>query len=284
MARILDFRLRPPARGFLDLHLYAQPGRSRRITERLGLKVPASAATKDMSLLMSEMDAAGVSVGVVAARKSAPHYGNVSTADVVAIVHDHPGRFVALSSVGPDFDDPSIAGQVADAIRRDAVIRGVALDPGFAVQPMFCDDRRLYPVYEACAGAEMPVLLTLSGNVGPTIEYSHPVHLDRVAADFPGLRLVVGHGSWPWVQEVLGVAYRRRNVHILPDLYLVRFPGALDYVRAAEHWMQDQFLFGSSYPFVALEDAVNNMLGFGLPEAVLEKVFWTNAARLLGLR
>ena len=283
MPRIIDFRLRPPARGFLDLHLYAEPRRAQRITERLGLRVPPSAAAKDMSLLMREMDDAGVAVGVVAARYRAPHYGSMHTEDALAIARDHAGRFVALSSVGPDFDAPDIAAQALAATRRESGVRGVGIDPGFATTPLFCDDRRLYPAYEACRAADLPVLLTLSGNVGPTIEYSHPVHLDRLAADFPELRIVVGHGAWPWVQEVLGVAYRRRNVHILPDLYLVRFPGAADYVRAAEHWMQDQFLFGSSYPFVSLRDAVDNMVATGLPEAVLEKVFWTNAARLLGL-
>jgi len=72
-------------------------------------------------------------------------------------------------------------------------------------------------------------------------------------------------------------------VFVLPDLYLVRFPGQQDYAQAARHWMQDQFLFGSSYPFVSLRDAIDNMHALGLPDAVLEKAMWTNPARLLGL-
>lgn len=281
MQRAIDFRLRPPTRGFLRLHLYEQPERSARITRRIGLTVPPSAQARDMAMLLAEMDAAGVRVGVVAARRSAPHYGSVDTEDVVAIVRDHPGRFVALTAVGPTFDAPPIEEIARTAGRRAEGLVGVAIDPGFATEPVFCDDRRLYPIYEACAANELPVLVTLSGNVGPTIEYSHPIHLDRVAKDFPSLPLIVGHGAWPWVQEILGVAYRRQNVYVLPDLYIVNFPGAQDYVRAAEHWMQDQFLFGTSYPFVSHADAVANLVGLGLSDRVLEKALWENAARLL---
>jgi predicted TIM-barrel fold metal-dependent hydrolase len=281
--RVIDFRVRPPARGFLRLHLYAEPGRSKRITERIGLTVPPSAASQDMDLLLKEMDGAGVRIGVVAARQSAPHYGTVTDEDAIAIARDYPDRFVAFASVGPDFDSPGVAAASGVAARRDRGTRGVALDPGFAVTPLFCDDRRLYPVYEACDAAEMPILMTLSGNVGPTIEYSHPIHLDRVARDFPRLSLIAGHGAWPWVQEILGVAYRRQNVYVLPDLYLINFPGSQDYIRAANYWMQDQFLFGSSYPFASHHDAIENLFRLGLSDRSAEKTVWHNAARLLRL-
>lgn len=283
MDRAIDFRLRPPSHGFLRLHLYEQPERSARITHRIGLRVPPSAEAQDMRMLLAEMDAAKVRIGVIAARRSAPHYGSVATEDVLAIVREHPGRFVAFTAVGPTFDASPMEEIASAAGRRGEGLAGVAIDPGFATEPVFCDDRRLYPVYEACAASEMPVLVTLSGNVGPTIEYSHPVRLDRVAKDFPSLPLIVGHGAWPWVQEILGVAYRRQNVHVLPDLYLVNFPGADDYARAARHWMQDQFLFGTSYPFVSHADAIANLIGLGLSDRVLEKVLWANAARLLRL-
>lgn len=117
MHRIIDFRLRPPAHGFLTHRLYSQPDRSRRITERLGLSVPPSAIARDMDLLVREMDAAGVRIGVVAARRSAPDYGTIPTEDVLAIVRERPGRFLALTSVGPDFEAPSIEA-VADAAGR----------------------------------------------------------------------------------------------------------------------------------------------------------------------
>ena len=58
------------------------------------------------------------------------------------------------------------------------------------------------------------------GNGGPDLSYSDPVHVDRVAADFPALPIVVSHGGWPWVHQILHVAYRRQNVHVSPDMYL----------------------------------------------------------------
>ena len=43
-------------------------------------------------------------------------------------------------------------------------------------------------------------------------------YVDRLAARHPKLQIVSAHGSWPWVNEILGVAYRRTNVWVSPDM------------------------------------------------------------------
>ena len=60
------------------------------------------------------------------------------------------------------------------------------------------------------------------------------------------------------------------------------FPFAQEYFRAANTYLQDQYLFGSAYPFYALKPAVDNNRAALRPQ-VHQKVFYDNAARLLGL-
>lgn len=86
----------------------------------------------------------------------------------------------------------------------------------------------------------------------------HMLTADRaqIAAEFPRLQTVAAHGCWPWVTEILGVAYRRPNLYVSPDMYLVNMPGALDYVRATNYYLEDRFLFASAYPALPLKGAV----------------------------
>jgi predicted TIM-barrel fold metal-dependent hydrolase len=47
--------------------------------------------------------------------------------------------------------------------------------------------------------------------------------------------------------------------------------------------LQDQFLFGSDYPFIDPKRCLDELNGMELPEAVLQKVLFGNGKRLLGL-
>ena len=100
------------------------------------------------------------------------------------------------------------------------------------------------------------MLFTLSALVGSDISYSHPVHLDRVAADFPEVSLIVRHACWPWVTEVCGVAFRRQNVYLIPDAYGVSMPGYQQWVEAANTYLADRLLFGTAFPIAPLKPMV----------------------------
>jgi predicted TIM-barrel fold metal-dependent hydrolase len=47
--------------------------------------------------------------------------------------------------------------------------------------------------------------------------------------------------------------------------------------------LQDQFLFGSDYPFIQPKRCLDELSGLDLPEAVLQKVLIGNGSKLLGL-
>jgi len=121
------------------------------------------------------------------------------------------------------------------------------------------------------------------GNAGPDISCSDQIHVDRVAAAFPRLRIVATHGGWPFAQQIIGVAIRRPNVYVSPDMYLIDDSGCADYIAAANSHMQDQFLFATSYPFTPLKQYVDAFLTLLWRPQVLEKLLYRNAQSVLAL-
>lgn len=276
---IIDFRLRPPLKGFLDLIMYANAERRDAATRRHGMTPARSAQTQSMPLLLEEMDAAGVALGVVMGRYSGL-YGAVSNEDVAEIVRAYPGRFVGVGSLDPSNRRQAIR-QIDEALALG--LKGINLEPGAYPVAMHADDRRLYPIYACCEDRGIPVVIMAGGSAGPDLSYTNPVHIDRVAGDFPGLRIAVSHGGWPWVQEILHVAYRRENLYVSPDQYLCNMPGAQDYLTAANGYLAERFLYGSSYPFIGVKDYADWFASLPIRPELMGALQYGNAARFLGL-
>ena len=274
---IIDFRLRPPVAGFLKMALYTETERRDKITRIHGFEPAPSVREKSMTLLLAEMDAAGVTTGVVIGRNSG-RYGSLSNDDVAAIVEAHPGRFVGTASIDPT-NRRTASEQISSAIK--AGFRAINIEPGSYPLPLMVDDRRLYPIYAQCEDAGVPVIIMAGGSAGPDLSYTEPVHLDRVAADFPALKIVVSHGGWPWVHQVLHIAFRRPNVYLSPDQYLANMAGMDDYVRAADGFLADRFLYASSYPFTPVDGYAAWFKKLPIRPESMEKILFRNAAKLL---
>jgi len=276
---VIDFRLRPPLKGFLDMIMYAGGERRDRLTRQHGMEPAPSAQAQSMPLLLAEMDAAGVTLGVVMGRCSGV-YGAVSNQDVADIVRAYPGRFIGIGSIDPSNRTAAMR-QIEEAMALG--LKGINIEPGAYAEPMLADDRRLYPIYACCEDRGIPVTVMAGGSAGPDLSYTFPVHIDRVAGDFPGLRIALSHGAWPWVQQILHVAYRRPNVYVSPDQYLCNMPGMNDYLLAANGFLAERFLYASSYPFIGVKDYADWFRRLPLKPELMEQLMYGNAARFLGI-
>lgn len=276
---IIDFRVRPPIKGYLRASMYTNPDLRNRYTRSLGLEPAPSAEQRSMPLLLEEMDAAGVTRAVVTARVS-DFFGSVTNAEVAAIVSEYPGRFIGVAAVDPTNRRNAIR-QIDDAIAMG--LKAVNIEPGAYPVPMYADDARLYPLYAHCEDHRIPVIIMNGGNAGPDLSYSFTVPLDRVAADFPDLKIVVSHGGWPWVTQVIHVAYRRPNVYLSPDMYLHEVPGMDHYLQALRGFLAERFLFASCYPLTPVKDYTDWFQKLPLSPHVRERALWRNAADLLRL-
>jgi len=276
---IVDFRLRPPVGGFLDTLMYSAGERRDGFTRTVGFEPSHAAQQQSMELLLQEMDAAGVHKGVVVGRLAGT-LGSVPNADVQRIVAEHPGRFIGAASIDPTSRQGACA--TIDQALRDG-FKLINIEPGSYPVPMYADDRRLYPIYAHCEDVGVPVIMMVGGTAGPDLSYSDPIRTDRVLADFPQLKVVVAHGGWPWVNEILHIAFRRTNLYLSPDMYFSRMPGWEEYVKAADSFLADRMLYASSFPFCPVKDYKNWFERLPIKPENLAKVMGGNACRLLGL-
>lgn len=278
--RVIDFRLRPPMKAFLDMVMYAQIDRTERMARGIGMTLPRSVHERSFDVMLAEMDEAGIEVGVVPGRIS-PVLGTIEADDIAAIVALRPDRLVGYAGIDPVDRRTAIA--AIDAAMKMGM-KGVVIEPGLSSRPMHLDDARMYPLYAHCEDLGIPVLFMAGGNAGPDVTYTSPEHIDRVARDFPDLKIISGHGNWPWAAQMIHVCYRRPNIWLSPDMYLFGgMPGAQDYINAANGFMAERFLFATAYPLLPFKDGLDAFLRFPLKESVIERVLYDNAAELLGL-
>lgn len=280
MSNIIDFRTRPPALSFLNARIYTRPDIRNRFTRQISYEPAPSAEEKSMDLYFQEASAAGIKLGVCVGRNTTL-LGAVSNSDVALLAEQYPGKFHPVGSI----ESPTIRGML-DQFQEmlDLGMRVLNLEPGVWGQPLYADDRLLYPLYERCEAEGVVVLIMTGGNAGPDITYSNPEHIDRVLADFPNLQIVATHGNWPHVQEIIHVAFRRPNLWVSPDMYLNDgLPGLQEYLAAARGFLQDRFLFGTAYPMAPMIEYTKWFTGLPIPAAAMDKILHENATRLLGL-
>ncbi len=161
-------------------------------------------------------------------------------------------------------------------------LRGICIEPGR--YGIYLNDPLLFPIYEKCVELGVPIIPHTGGlgGVGPNITFANPSYVDDVAREFPGLTIICGHGCYPYIREACCVAYRHANVFLSPDLTML-LPGAEDYVKASNGFMQDQFIFGSGYPAAPMGELLEAHNRAGFKEEVLGKVLYKNAVRALKL-
>lgn len=276
---IVDARIRPPLKEFLELSIYAADERSS--TTAVGVHDwPPSILEASFDALLAEMDDAGIGRGVVHGRHAGSAFGSVPNDTVAQVRSLAPGRFWLLGGVG--------AGSVQEDLREarrcieELDFDGLSLDPGWLSVPLRADDGRFYPIYAYCEEKQVPVFITLGVFSGTDLTYSDPVALQHVAAAFPQLTIVVTHAAWPWTRQVVATMVRHKNVWLLPDFYMniPGMPGSGDYVEAANSFVGDRILYGSSYPGRPLAQALAEVRELGLDGDALERLTSTNAHRL----
>ena len=228
---------------------------------------------------VAEIRESGISAAVVVARETP---GLTVSNDRVGELIAGQQELIGIGSVDVQTRGPS--GALAEIERAIGVLglKGINIEPGFGNPALRFDDPALFPVYDACAQLRVPVFL-MSGPTSPSLEFTDPAPVGRVAAAFPKLSIACYHGFYPYVNEAIGIAFRHENVSIIPDMYLF-LPGGKLYVEAGNGFMKHQLLFGTSYPFRAMSQTVDDFQALDWDPDVLHLLLHENAERLLNLK
>jgi predicted TIM-barrel fold metal-dependent hydrolase len=168
-------------------------------------------------------------------------------------------------------------------------VRGFKFHPN--TQAFWPNDRTFYPLYEVIAEAGLIALFHsgttgigagMPGGGGVHLKYSNPMCVDDVAADFPELRIILAHPSFPWQDEALAIAVHKPNVYIdLSGWSPKYFPENL--IRYTNTLLKGKMLFGSDFPLITPDRWLADFEKLDIKDEVRPLVLKENAARLLGL-
>lgn len=203
------------------------------------------------------MDAAGVErVLVPAARmrsfRTQELIWNVPVREVAELVEQAPDRFAGLYGINPWTRMEGVR-ELEDAVRRQGFV-GAHLHPyGFGLP---VNDAAYYPFYAKCVELDVPIVI----QVGHSAEFmpsapGRPLLLDDVALFFPELRIVGAHTGWPWVEELIALAWKHRNVYIGTSAHAPRYwePALTAFANSRG---KGKVLFGTDYPVLVHADAL----------------------------
>ena len=242
---------------------------------------------EDVARYYQELDIVGVLLAWDA--ETATGLPPLTNDEVAGMVRRFPRQFIGFASV-----DPWKGVRAIDELKRAVAelgLSGAKFHPGLqAFQP---NDSRFYPLYQEITRLGVPALFHtgtnalgagLPGGMGIKLDYTRPIYLDSVAADFPNFTIIGAHPAWPWHEEMLAIIGHKANVFMDLSGWSPKYiPNVvLDEARTR---LSDRILFGSDYPFITPDRWLadfDKLPGF-TPE-VRQKILHDNAARILKLK
>jgi uncharacterized protein len=206
--------------------------------------------------------------------------------EVLEAARNNPDVMIPFASVDPHKGKLGVR-EAREWIEQGA--RGFKFHPN--TQAFWPQDRTFYPLYEVIAEAGLIALFHsgttgigagMPGGGGVHLKYSNPMCVDDVAADFPELKIILAHPSFPWQEEALAVAVHKPNVYIdLSGWSPKYFPEIL--IQYTNTRLKNKMLFGSDFPLIAPDRWLADFEKLAIKDEVRPLVLKENAAKLLGL-
>jgi predicted TIM-barrel fold metal-dependent hydrolase len=280
--RKIDFRCRP----IMDIPGWSVDGQLYDVAVCKRLEDQGATPGREPAIPIEEffraLDENDIAAGVMVGRDVESTFGiKVPNEEIAALADKYPGRLYGFAGI--DGNKRMEAVREIDHLVKLG-IKGIAVD-GW-LQRMDLDDRNYYPIYAKCVEHDIPVIFTacIPVHLAPRIypsEGQHPHRVDRIACDFPELKIVITHAGVPWYLEYQQLARKHPTLHFEIHGDMIDYLGIDIMIKTANSYLQDQMLYSSSYPWGKL-DSFKKLEGH-IKDEVAEKFYYKNAARLLGL-
>ena len=277
---------------------------------------PILPGMNDLDMKLEAMDKNRVDVQLLSLNVPGPELvGGPEAEDLAKLAHDclaevthqYPDRFWGVATLG--LSDMEASLRELDRCLDDFGFKGVQLFSNVRGRPL--DDPFLRPLYERCAELDLPIFLhpTVPVTEGAMPNYYLPVLvgflfdttlaalrliLSGTLQELPRLKVVLPHvgSTLPYLLgriDYLSASMPggREHIQMAPSEYFKKFyvdsvssyQPAIDYCYALTG--AERILFGTDYPWVSMEMAVELVEGMRISEAEREQIFSGNAKRIL---
>ncbi len=119
----------------------------------------------------------------------------------------HPGRIIPLAGIDPRRPD-------APALFRKCIeefnMKGLKWHPDHGYYP---NSEESYAVLEVANELGLPLLTHCGPLPDSRAKYSHPVHLDDIALDFPNIKIIAAHMGDIWWRDWAALARYKSNIY-----------------------------------------------------------------------
>ncbi len=230
---------------------------------------------------------------------------------IATCARDHPTRLAGFGCI--PLQDPRLAADEARYIVRDLGLHGIEI--GTNVNGAYLGDEKFLPFWEMIAELDPLVFIHPVPGVGGTAMkqfelgnlYGNPAETGLTAASlifggvlerFPNLKILLAHGGGviPYIVGRLDQGWHARPaakksiITRAPSTYLKQFYfDTIVFAADALHYLvqlvgADHVVIGTDYPFdMGYERPRELIESLELPNEQVEKIFGTNAARLLNI-
>lgn len=207
---------------------------------------------------------------------------------IAQMAKQHPDYFIGFGSVDPWKGKAAI--YEAERCVKELGLRGFKFHP--SGQAFYPNDPQFYPLWKTIQELGMPALFHsghaaagsgLPGGGGFKLKYNRPIpNIDDIAADFPDMKVILAHPSWPWLSQQVSMCVHKANVFFDLSGWAPKYiPQEL--VREANSRIQDKALFGSDYPSLRPERWLREFADLPIKDEVRPKILLENAKKILNL-
>jgi len=171
-----------------------------------------------------------------------------------ACVAKYPDKFIGFAYVDPRRSD--CMDLLVHAV-EDLGLKGVKFGPIYNGVPL--SDPRLTPVYEYCAGRDLPITMHMGTTFARNapLELGRAIHAEPIALRYPELKMIFAHMGHPWYEETIALVRKQPNLYCEVSALFYRpwqFWNIL--ACAQEYRVADKIFFGTDFPFSGVEESI----------------------------
>jgi predicted TIM-barrel fold metal-dependent hydrolase len=212
--------------------------------------------------------------------------GRPSTGKVIGAIADQPHLYV-VAGLSHDRFDPGELAELEPHV-ASGKLKGLKLYPGY--ESFYPNDPKWEPAYQFAARHRLPVMIHSGDTYDPRgkVKYAHPLHVDEVAVDHPGVNFVICHLGNPWIRDCMEVVYKNANVYTdLSGFVLGDFSDRFEAFMSRQ--VQDMLLYGvepenvlygTDWPIASMEGYLEFMEQIAIPRQDRQRIMSDNALAL----
>jgi predicted TIM-barrel fold metal-dependent hydrolase len=199
--------------------------------------------------------------------------------EVAEVMRANPKRFKGMFGINPYHKMEGVKA-LERAVKDHGFICAHLHHYGFGLRP---DDKAFFPFYAKCVELDVPLMVQMghSAEFMPS-DVGRPIYLDDIALYFPDLKIVACHNGWPWVEEMIAMAWKHPNLYISTTAHSPKY-----WDKSLVHFLNSRgkgkVMFGTDFPVLTHAASIAEVDQLRLKDDARKALMHDTAAKVFKL-